>query len=448
MSFSSLLPPPRRTSSEKESQVSLVKRNRELVLKALTDDDNQDDNVKKDNIFDSVVGSKLNFQDFVPIRQRNFNMELPKPSQQEIEETYNRTKKVFDKILATTLQPETLAVKNSEQANAESYELKYETKQPSGAVKSRVLKIVEKAQDPLQPSTIKAGKVVAPPVEEEITPLFHKTEAADSAKTFSKEERAEWDIPAAISSWKNPKGHTLSLDKRLAMDARYNKQNVGPHEVSEGFANLSSALEVADSEARQQMKVRAEAKRRLADEESREKEEKMRLLAQKAREERENERSANARFGRRIADHEDEHDSAKGRRIARKAREVELEKDMRKSKMSTADRLRELAYSQGRDISERVILSAAKATDSSEGLYDSRLFSKGANANARRHEDQLYDQPLFDQQARDSSNRANLDQIDSMIGEEKGEKRGHIQFTEASKDSTRDEEKEYGLQDK
>lgn len=446
MSFSSLLPAPKRSEPEKDSQISRISKDREQVLKALTDDDNQGEAVKKDSIFDSVIGSRLRFQDFVPIRQRNFNMELPRPSQQEIDETYERTKRFMDKILSKNLQPEAATVKSSEQAHAESYELTYETKQPSGAVKTRKLKIVEKAQDPLQPSTIRARKVVAPPVEEEITPLFHKTDAAGSAKTLTQEERAEWDIPAAISSWKNPKGHTLSLDKRLMMDARYNKNNSGPHEVSEGFAQLSNALEVADHQARQNMKVLAESKRRLADEEAREKEQKMHLLAQKAREERENERTSSARLRRRIADHE--HDAAERRQVAREARMGELEKDLSKSKMRTADRLRELAYSQGRDVSERVILSAAKATESSESHYDSRLFSKGANASARRHEDQLYDRPLFDQQARDSTNRANLGEIDSMIREDKNEKTGPIQFTEASRDSGQQENKKFGLQTK
>lgn len=446
MSFSSLLPPPKRSITEKKSpnsSSSLISKNKELVLKALTENDDQNESSSQGSIFDSVVGSKLNFQDFVPIRQRNFNMEIPRPSQRDIEETYKRTKRVFDKILSSTLNPQTSAVKSSEQTNSEAYVMKYDTQVSSGAVKTRTLKIVEKALDPLQPSSIKAKKAVAPPADEVTTPLFHKTDTPDSTKTLSKEERAEWDIPAAISSWKNPQGHTLSIERRLAMDARYSEHNSGPQEISEGFANLANALEVADREARHQMKLKAETKRRLADEEAREKEEKIRLLAQKAREERESER---LRFKRRISDRDNS--DADKRKFAREARRYELEKDTRQSKMSTADRLRELAYAQGRDISERVILSAAKATNNSEGHYDSRLFSKAANANARSREEQLYDSPLFDQQTRDSTNRANLQQIDSMIREDTTKESHPIQFTEAVMDSSQEGNKEYGLQDK
>lgn len=443
MSFSSLLPPPKH--SKIESKEPLSKTN-DIIVKALTDnDDDQGDMVQERSVLDSMVASKLSFQDFVPIRQRNFDMELPNPSTSEIEETYERTKKVFDNILAKSLKSESTVAKSSAQVNDEAYELKYETLQASGAVRSRSLKIVQHAQDPLQPSQVKAGKVVAPPVEEPLAPILHKTDSAGAASKVTREEREKWNIPAAISSWKNPKGYTISLEKRLEMDARFSKENAGSQKVNEGFAKLSDALDVADREARREMRIRAENKRRLADEEMQEKEQKLRLLAQKAREERERQKWNSASSRKRLIEHED--DPAGKRELVRKAKNLELEKDIRKSKMSTADRLRELAYSQGRDISEKVILGAAKATDSAEGRYDSRLFSKGANTNARRNEDQLYDRPLFEQQARDSFNRANLEQIESLIQKDKKVSTGPIEFTSADGKAVEDE-KEFGLQKK
>lgn len=441
MSFSSLLPPPRNSKVvSKDSSSS----NRGLAVKALTDNDGDQEDMIQSNVIDSVVGSKLNFQDFVPIRQRNFDMELPKPSKLEIEETYKRTKKAFDKILAGLSKPVGPVVKSSAQANADAYEVKYDTVQTTGAVRSRSLKIVEHAQDPLQPSQVKAGKVVAPPVEEPLAPILHKTDSTESSNKLSKEERERWNIPAAISSWKNPKGYTISLERRLDMDARYNKPHAGAQEVNEGFAELSNALDVAEREARQEIKLRAEAKRQLADEELRQKEHKLKLLAQKAREERENQRMHPPSRKRLL---EQGNDSANQREISRNNRRMELEKDLRRSKMSTADRLRELAYSQGRDVSEKVILGAAKATDSAVDQYDSRLFAKGASSGARVNEGQLYDRPLFDHQLRDSSNRANLEQIERFIRQDKGDTSRPIEFTPASENKD-EESKEYGLQKK
>ena len=33
-------------------------------------------------------------------------------------------------------------------------------------------------------------------------------------------EQQEWKIPPCISNWKNPRGYTIPLDKRLAADGR------------------------------------------------------------------------------------------------------------------------------------------------------------------------------------------------------------------------------------
>lgn len=55
-------------------------------------------------------------------------------------------------------------------------------------------------------------------------------------------EQAEWKIPPSISNWKNAKGYTIPLDKRLAADGRGLQ---GVH-INENFAKLASALYIAD----------------------------------------------------------------------------------------------------------------------------------------------------------------------------------------------------------
>jgi SNW domain-containing protein 1 len=39
-------------------------------------------------------------------------------------------------------------------------------------------------------------------------------------RKVSAEEQANWVIPPCISNWKNAKGYTIPLDKRLAADGR------------------------------------------------------------------------------------------------------------------------------------------------------------------------------------------------------------------------------------
>ena len=58
----------------------------------------------------------------------------------------------------------------------------------------------------------------------------------------SVKEQQEWKIPPCISNWKNVKGYTIPLDKRLAADGRGLQ---GVH-INENFAKLAEALYIAD----------------------------------------------------------------------------------------------------------------------------------------------------------------------------------------------------------
>lgn len=135
----------------------------------------------------------------------------------------------------------------------------------------------------------------------------------------------------------------------------------------------------------------------------------------------------------------------------KKERLIQLERELKKSKMGTADRLRALAASQGREISDKVILGAAKASDTSGLQYDSRLYAKAAAASSQKSSDQVYDNPLFLQERLNTMYRPNFSQIpealvDSSVqthngtadSEALGLKRareGPVEFTEAEETS-------------
>lgn len=77
----------------------------------------------------------------------------------------------------------------------------------------------------------------SPPV-----PVMHSPPRAVSAK-----EQQDWKIPPCISNWKNAKGYTIPLDKRLAADGRGLQETA----INDKYAKFAEALYVAEQQARQ-----------------------------------------------------------------------------------------------------------------------------------------------------------------------------------------------------
>src|ERR1700712_6055981 len=95
----------------------------------------------------------------------------------------------------------------------------------------RIMKIVERQQDPLEPPRFKHKKIPRGPPSPPPPVLRSPPRKATAA------EQKEWAIPPCISNWKNNKGFTIPLDKRLAADGR------GLQDVSNfyGFCFLGSS---------------------------------------------------------------------------------------------------------------------------------------------------------------------------------------------------------------
>lgn len=85
------------------------------------------------------------------------------------------------------------------------------------------------------------------------------------------EQQKNWVIPPCISNWKNAKGYTIPLDKRLANDGR-GLQDVS---INDNFAKLSEALFIADRHAREEVKLRSDMQVKLAQKEKKAKEDKV-----------------------------------------------------------------------------------------------------------------------------------------------------------------------------
>jgi len=98
-------------------------------------------------------------------------------------------------------------------------------------------------------------------------------------RTLSAQDQADWKIPACVSNWKNTKGYTIPLDKRLAADGR----GLLEVDINDNFAKLSESLYIAEAKAREAVETRAKIQRELLSKEKERKEEELRQLAQQAR---------------------------------------------------------------------------------------------------------------------------------------------------------------------
>lgn len=182
--------------------------------------------------------------------------------------------------------------------------------------------------------------------------------------------------------------------------------------INDKFASFAEALFTADRHAREEVKQRAFMQQKLAEKEKLQKEEHLRMLAQKAREERTGASSSRDRRHSRATrspsgsrtpssysgsseDEDSEEEAARARQEARKERRQEAERELRRSRMGQERKLQTLAKEQNRDISEKIALGLAKPTQSAESMYDSRLFNQTSSFATGFNEDQHYDKPLF-----------------------------------------------------
>ncbi|KAK9469655.1 SKIP/SNW domain-containing protein [Lipomyces arxii] len=225
---------------------------------------------------------QTSFSDLIPLRQRaNIGeINLARPSQEEVAETTAKTKAAFDLIL--TGKANAANVKHI--ANSKLNEPTYVRYTPSNMMgehgdiehKQRIIKMVDLPEDPMAPPKFRHTKVPRGPPSPP-APLLRSPPRKLTAKDYE-----DFNIPPSVSKWKNAKGYTIALDKRLAAEGR------GLEEVTinDNFAKLSEALYAADRHSREEVRQRAMLQQKIADQEKEAKEEHLRELARKVREER------------------------------------------------------------------------------------------------------------------------------------------------------------------
>jgi SNW domain-containing protein 1 len=367
---------------------------------------NADGKVKYDAIARQGHGEDriihASFKDLIPLRQRADagEIDLSKPSEEEIAATKERTQKALETLISGAVTSQKGPQLNVGQRKETFVRYTPANQNNNSNKQDRIMKIVERQRDPLEPPKFKHKKIPRGPSSPP-PPVMHSP-----PRKLTAEDQAAWKIPPSVSNWKNPKGFTVALDKRLAADGR-GLQDVT---INDKFAQFSEALFMADRHAREEVRQRALMQQRLAEKEKAQKEDNLRMLAQKAREERagagrrrgssgsrgsRDSRSRSGSYSSSDSGSDSDGSDVREREKARQERRREEERKLRQSRMGAERRIQVMAREQNRDISEKIALGLAKPTQQAETMYDSRLFNQSSGFDSGINEDNPYDKPLF-----------------------------------------------------
>lgn len=354
---------------------------------------------------------QASFKDLIPLRQQADagQLDLARPSQEVVQATKERTEQALMALVAgqnAAQKPKNVQGRKNDEPTFVRYTPTAQMGEAQG--KTRIFKIQQRQLDPLEPPKFKHKRIPRGPPSPP-PPVLHSP-----PRKLTAEDQEMWKIPPPISNWKNPKGYTVPLDKRLAADGR-GLQDIT---INDKFAQFGEALQAADRHAREEVKQRAIMQQRLAEKEKLQKEEHLRNLAKQAREERAN---VSRRRSQSDSETDSEEEAVRKRQADRKERREDWQRELRQSKMGNERKIQMMAREQNRDISEKVALGLAKPTQSGESMYDSRLFNQSSGFNAGINEDNHYDKPLFAaQDAISSIYRPSVNQDDDD-GEEAGQ---------------------------
>lgn len=246
----------------------------------------------------------------------------------------------------------------------------------------KIIRLVEAQKDPLEPPRFKINQKVprAPPSPP--APVMHSP-----PRKITAEEHRQWKIPPCVSSWKNPRGYTVPLDKRCAFNGRTGAQ---PETINPKFAQLSETLYISVRQHREALEEKKKAEQLIAQKEKERNEEKLRLLAQQAREE----RAAVQRGLGHGKDHDDEDTDAieEDRHERQRIREDRHRERVRNAniKSSNPDKRTKFDRMRERDISEQVALGTAKSNTNSDDCHDQRLYNQSEGLSSGFEHDDDY----------------------------------------------------------
>jgi SNW domain-containing protein 1 len=135
---------------------------------------------------------------------------MERPSEDEVNATAARTQAALEKLTQSKIkaaQPKAIQI-----AKANENYVRYTPGSSTG--QQRIIKMVDVVEDPLEPPRFKGKKVPRGPPSPP-APIMRSP-----PRKVTAQEQKDWMIPPCVSNWKNNKGYTIPLDKRLAADGR------------------------------------------------------------------------------------------------------------------------------------------------------------------------------------------------------------------------------------
>lgn len=336
---------------------------------------------------DKVVHSRP--QDLLPKPIDDDDPTLQRPSDETVEENTEKTRLALEKLVSGKISA-AMPVRHAEKQAPAQY-IRYTPSQQgvaynSGA-KQRIIRMVETQKDPMEPPKFKVNKKIPRGPPSPPAPVMHSPNRKVSVK-----EQQDWKIPPCISNWKNNRGYTIPLDKRLAADGRGLQ---GVH-INENFAKLAEALYIADRKAREAVEMRVNLEKSKVKTIKEKKEQNLRDLAMKAREER-----AGIRREEPVAGG-DKDEGLMERDELRKDRAKDRQRE-RNIARAAPDKRNRLQREKDRDISEQIALGKPNpnaAGGSRETQFDQRLFNQSKGMDSGFGDDEaynVYDKPWRDE---------------------------------------------------
>lgn len=218
---------------------------------------------------------QTSYDSLIPLRERidAGTVSLEKPGEEAEQSTALATQAAFDKRLAAN---DKSATKNK----SDPQYIRYTANSmmgTEGGESQKIIKMVDLPQDPLEPPKFKHTKVPGRPASPP-APILRSP-----PRKLTAQDQKDWAIPSTVSNWKNQKGFTISLDKRMAADGR----GLEDVKVNDNFAKFSEVLNQNEKTMRDDIGKRREMQQRVAERQAQEQEEKLRELARRARQERE-----------------------------------------------------------------------------------------------------------------------------------------------------------------
>ncbi|KAF0972674.1 hypothetical protein FDP41_008923 [Naegleria fowleri] len=287
--------------------------------------------------------------------------ELAKPSSDQSATNVLETKKAIEQKLNIKISSAHIG-EGINRSVAAASENKIEKRQffrykPRGGTDADIkfIQIEEAPTDPVEPAKFHIKKMPNGP------PSPPPTVMHSEPKKLTKADQANWDIPPCVSNYTNRKGIIIPLDKRILADGR----NLQQITINPQFADFTASLNLAEHNARLEIKERAEMQRK-------------------------------------IAEMEQERELQQTRELANRAKQLhkDLKSKEERARSRTVDR--RATSSEGREVSERVNFNQPQKTtySSSEVQIDSRLLNQSSSAmiETSKFDDEdynVYDTALF-----------------------------------------------------